>query len=260
MPPITDFDQKDESFAHEKKRDSSKIDSEKIFLEGPRSRLKELFFAVKILFEFIAGFRVLHFSGPCVAVFGSARITEDSPIYQKARQVGAGLAGLGFTTITGGGPGIMEAANRGAKENNGQSVGCNIRLPKEQQPNPYLDKWFICRYFFVRKVLMFKYSAAFIIMPGGMGTLDEFFEALTLIQTKKVLDFPIILFGKEFWEPLQPLFNTMLNAKMVAPEDLKLVLFTDSVEEALTNINLTAMTKYAENRRQNFRRWRILGE
>lgn len=260
MLPITDFDQKDESFAHEKKRDSSKIDSEKIFLEGPRSRLKELFFAVKILFEFIAGFRVLHFSGPCVAVFGSARITEDSTIYQKARQVGAGLAGLGFTTITGGGPGIMEAANRGAKENNGQSVGCNIRLPKEQQPNPYLDKWFICRYFFVRKVLMFKYSAAFIIMPGGMGTLDEFFEAVTLIQTKKVLDFPIILFGKEFWEPLQPLFNTMLNAKMVAPEDLKLVLFTDSVEEALTHINLTAMTKYAENRRQNFRRWRILGE
>jgi len=237
-----------------------KKDSEKIFLEGPRSRLKELVFAVKILFEFISGFRVLHFLGPCVAVFGSARITEDSLFYQSAREIGAGLAKLGFTTITGGGPGIMEAANRGAKENNGQSVGCNIRLPKEQTPNPYLDKWFISKYFFVRKVLMFKYSDAFVIMPGGIGTLDEFFEALTLIQTKKILDFPIILFGKDFWEPLQPLFNSMLAAKMISEEDIKLVLFTDSVDEALEHIKITAMAKYAEKRKQSFRRLRILGE
>jgi len=235
-------------------------DSEKVFLEGPRSRIKELIFALKVLFEFVSGFRALHFLGPCVAVFGSARIKEDSPFYEKAREIGAGLATLGFTTITGGGPGIMEAANRGAKESKGKSVGCNIRLPKEQQPNIYLDKWFICKYFFVRKVLMFKYSDAFIIMPGGIGTLDEFFEALTLIQTKKILDFPIILFGKKFWEPLQPLFSTMLSAKMIGPDDLKLVLFTDSVEETLQHIQTVAMAKYAEKRRQTFRRLRILGE
>lgn len=239
---------------------NQKKDTEKVFLEGPRSRIKEFIFALKILFEFISGFRVLHFIGPCVAVFGSARVTEDSTFYQSAREIGAGLAKMGFTTITGGGPGIMEAANRGAKENNGQSVGCNIRLPKEQLPNPYLDKWFICKYFFVRKVLMFKYSDAFIIMPGGIGTLDEFFEALTLIQTKKILDFPIILFGKEFWEPLQPLFNTMLAAKMISSEDIKLVLFTNSVAEALQHIEVTAMAKHAEKRRQNFKRLRILGE
>lgn len=237
-----------------------KSDGEKIFLEGPRSRAKEFIFALKVLFEFIFGFRVLHFLGPSVAVFGSARIKENSPYYESARQIGAGLASLGFTTITGGGPGIMEAANRGARENKGQSVGCNIRLPKEQQPNPYLDKWFVCKYFFVRKVLMFKYSDAFVIMPGGIGTLDEFFEALTLVQTKKIPDFPIILFGKKYWEPLQPLFNTMLEAKTIAPEDLGLVLFTDSVEEALEHIKLVATVKYAEKRRQTFRKLRILGE
>lgn len=235
-------------------------DSEKVFLEGPRSRIKEFVFAIKVLFEFISGFRMLHFLGPCVAVFGSARIKEDSPYYQSAKEIGAGLAQLGFTTITGGGPGIMEAANRGAKERNGASVGCNIRLPKEQQPNPYVDKWFICKYFFVRKVLMFKYSDAFIIMPGGIGTLDEFFEALTLVQTKKILDFPIILFGKEFWEPLQPLFKSMLNAKMISPEDLDLLLFTDSVADTLKHIETIAVAKHAEKRRQSFRRLRILAE
>ncbi|MBO9672564.1 MAG: TIGR00730 family Rossman fold protein [Sphingobacteriaceae bacterium] len=235
-------------------------DSEKIFLEGPRSRIKELIFTIKIWIEFISGFRVLHFLGPCVAVFGSARVAEGSPYYESARKIGAGLASQGFTTITGGGPGIMEAANRGAKENLGQSVGCNIRLPKEQQPNPYLDKWFICKYFFVRKVLMFKYSDAFIIMPGGIGTLDEFFEALTLIQTKKIIDFPIILFGKDFWRPLQPLFNSMLGAKMISSEDLKLILFTDSVEETLGHIRKVALAKHAEKRRQTFKRIYILGE
>jgi len=244
----------------ENKISEKKKDSEKIFLEGPRSRIKELIFTIKVLFEFISGFRMLHFLGPCVAVFGSSRITEDSPYYESARKIGAGLAGQGFTTITGGGPGIMEAANRGAKENLGQSIGCNIRLPKEQHPNPYLDKSFICKYFFVRKVLMFKYSDAFIIMPGGIGTLDEFFEALTLIQTKKILDFPIILFGRKFWEPLQPLFATMLEAKMIGSEDLNLVLFTDSVEETLQHIKTIAMVKHAEKRRQAFRRLRILGE
>jgi len=235
-------------------------DNEKVFLEGPRSRFREFIFALKVLFEFISGFRVLHFLGPCVAVFGSARVAEDSPFYGQARDLGSGLAKLGFTVITGGGPGIMEAANRGAKEAGGHSVGCNIRLPKEQHPNPYLDKWFLCKYFFVRKVLMFKYSDAFIIMPGGIGTLDEFFEALTLIQTRKILDFPIIVFGNAFWEPLRPMLNSLLQHQMIAPEDLNLLLFTDSVEEALAHIEQVAMLKYAEKRRKEFRRFRILGE
>ncbi len=235
-------------------------DSEKVFLEGPRSRFREFVFSLKVMFEFISGFRILHFLDPCVAVFGSARIREDSPYYDSARKIGGGLAKLGFTTITGGGPGLMEAANRGAKENNGVSVGCNILLPKEQQPNRYLDKWFICNYFFVRKVLMFKYSDAFIIMPGGIGTLDEFFEALTLIQTRKILDFPIVLFGKEFWEPLQPLFKSMIEAGTIASKDLDLVLFTDSIDETLAHINNIALKKHQEKRRRSFRRFRILGE
>lgn len=239
---------------------NDKKDNEKVFLEGPRSRFREFIFAAKVLLEFIWGFRALHFLGPCVAVFGSARIKEDSIHYQNARKIGGGLANLGFTVITGGGPGIMEAANRGAKENNGHSVGCNITLPKEQQPNPYLDKWFLCKYFFVRKVLMFKYADAFVIMPGGIGTLDEFFEALTLIQTRRILNFPIILFGKEFWEPLNPLFKSMIEAKTISPEDLNLILFTDSVDEALLYIKELATKKYEEQRKQAFKRFRILGE
>lgn len=246
--------------AQKKKVEAEKKDNEKIFLEGPRSRFREFIFALKVLVEFISGFRLLHFLGPCVAIFGSARITAESPYYTNAKNIGAGLAKLGFTIITGGGPGIMEAANKGAREAKGLSVGCNILLPKEQQPNPYLDKWFVCKYFFVRKVLMFKYSDAFVIMPGGIGTLDEFFEALTLIQTRKILDFPIVLFGKAFWEPLNPLFKSMIEAKTISAEDLNLILFTDSVDEALTYIKEIALKKHQERRIQTFRRFRILGE
>jgi len=234
--------------------------SEKIFLEGPRSRLSELGFSIKVLWEFIRGFRVLHFVGPCVAVFGSARVKEDSDYYNDARKMGAGLANLGFTVITGGGPGIMEGANRGAREAGGYSVGCNIQLPKEQQPNKYMNKWFVCRYFFVRKVLMFKYSSAFVIMPGGIGTLDEFFEALTLIQTHKILDFPIVIFGKAYWEPLTPLFHQMLEARTIDASDLKYVLFTDSMEEALAHIQKVAIEKYEEQRKSSFRKFALLGE
>lgn len=234
--------------------------SEKIFLEGPRSRFQEFFFSVKVLFEFIRGFRMLHFVGPCVSIFGSARVKEDSDYYNNARKMGAGLASLGFTVMTGGGPGIMEAANRGAKENKGISIGCNIQLPMEQQPNPYMDKWFVCRYFFVRKVLMFKYSNAFVIMPGGIGTLDEFFEALTLIQTHKILDFPIVIFGQEYWKPLMPLFHQMLEAHMIAASDLRYVLFTDSLDEALAHIKKVAIEKYEEKRKKTFRRFALLGE
>lgn len=237
-----------------------KGNSEKIFLEGPRSRFSELWFSFKILWEFIRGFRVLHFVGPCVAVFGSARVKEDSEYYDDARKMGAGLVSLGFTVITGGGPGIMEAANRGAQENGGYSIGCNIQLPKEQQPNKYMDKWFVCRYFFVRKVLMFKYSNAFVIMPGGIGTLDEFSEALTLIQTHKILDFPIVIFGKDYWEPLMPLFQQMLEANMISAGDLKYVLFTDSMDEALDHIQKVAFEKYRERRNAAFRKFVLLGE
>lgn len=239
---------------------ASRQDNEKIFLEGPRSRIKELWFSLQVLLEFIRGFRMLHFVGPCVAVFGSARVAAGSSHYDNARKMGSGLASLGFTVITGGGPGIMEAANRGAMEGSGFSVGCNIKLPKEQSPNPYMNKWFVCKYFFVRKVLMFKYSNAFVIMPGGIGTLDEFFEALTLIQTKKILDFPIVVFGKDYWEPLMPLFHHMMEQRMIATTDLKYVLFTDSLEEALHHIKKVALPKYEERRRKSFHRFLALGE
>ncbi len=162
---------------------------EEVFLEGPHSRWQEFVFLLKVFWEFIYGFRKLHFTGPCVTVFGSARFAETNPYYQMARQMGQEIAKLGFTVITGGGPGIMEAANRGAKDVGGKSIGCNIVLPHEQNPNPYLDKWVDFDYFFVRKVLLSKYSYAFVVLPGGYGTLDEFFESLTLIQTGKFKNF-----------------------------------------------------------------------
>ncbi|MDJ1478896.1 TIGR00730 family Rossman fold protein [Cytophagaceae bacterium YF14B1] len=223
---------------------STPVKEEKIFLEGPRSRWEELVFSFKVLLEFIRGFRVLHFVGPCVAVFGSARVAEGSPYYALASRMGAEVSKLGFTIMTGGGPGIMQAANRGAKNVGGFSIGCNIILPKEQQPNTYLDRWFECRYFFVRKVLMFKYSQAFVIMPGGIGTMDEFFEALTLIQTRKILDFPVIVMGKDYWQPVQQMMETMLKSHMIDSTDLNLMLFTDSVEEAVAHIQKHALEKY----------------
>ncbi|GAA0550586.1 LOG family protein [Chitinophaga japonensis] len=233
---------------------------EQYFLEGPRSRARELYFSLRVLWEFIRGFRVFHFPGPCIAVFGSARVKPGSPYYETAREMGAGIAQLGFTVMTGGGPGIMEAANRGAMESGGGSVGCNIRLPKEQAPNPYLDLYFTCRYFFVRKVLMFKYAYGFVIMPGGIGTMDEFFEALTLIQTHKILNFPVVLMDKSYWEPVMPLFHKMLNEYMVDPGDLKYMLFTDSTEEALAHIRQFAVEKYRTKRRHIFRKLLLLGE
>ncbi|HYB44324.1 MAG TPA: TIGR00730 family Rossman fold protein, partial [Candidatus Methylomirabilis sp.] len=161
------------------------------FLQGPQRRGFELARALRIFAELMRGFRSFHFLGPCVTVFGSARFGEHHPYYGLAREVGAGLARSGFTVMTGGGPGIMEAANRGAKEAGGRSVGCNIELPEEQRPNGYLDRWITFRYFFVRKLMLIKYSYAFVAMPGGFGTLDELFETATLIQTGKIRDFPI---------------------------------------------------------------------
>jgi uncharacterized protein (TIGR00730 family) len=207
-----------------------------VYLEGPKPRLHELNFAWKVFREFIKGFRTLHFVGPCVTVFGSARFTEENIYYQGAREFGKRIAQLGFTTITGGGPGIMEAANRGAFEANGQSVGCNIKLPFEQKLNPYVNTSITFEHFFVRKVMLVKYSYAFIIMPGGFGTMDEFFETITLIQTKTMEQFPIILFGKEYYADLMKTIEGMVGNGTISAEDVKLVLLTDDYDEAMAHI------------------------
>lgn len=214
------------------------------FLQGPQSRWKEFTFTIKVLIEFIKGFRKLHFVGPCVTVFGSARFKEDHPYYQKARDLSARIAELGFTIMTGGGPGIMEAANRGAKEVGGRSVGCNIVLPFEQNPNPYLDKWVDIKYFFVRKTLLIKYSYAFVVMPGGFGTLDEYYEALTLIQTNMLNEFPIIVFDKAFHEKILEHNQVMKEKGTISTDDLSLCLYTDSVDEALEHLKVHAITKF----------------
>lgn len=210
---------------------------ERFFLQGPHSRLKELQQLFRIFFENLKGFRALHFEGPCVTVFGSARFDEGHPYYDLTRKVGSRLAGLGFTIITGGGPGLMEAANRGAKEAGGRSLGCNISLPKEQQPNRYLDKWVDFHYFFIRKLMLAKYSYAFIAMPGGFGTADEFFEIATLLQTGKIEHFPLVLMGKNYWAPLMELFRkSMLREGAIDGKDLGLILVTDSPEEAARHV------------------------
>jgi len=207
------------------------------FLEGPRTRRHEFARAVRIFLECIRGFRALHFVGPCVTVFGSARFKEDHEYYIVARDMGARIARLGFTVMTGGGPGIMEAANRGAKDAGGASVGCNIVLPMEQEPNPYLDRFVEFRYFFIRKVMLVKYSYAFVVLPGGFGTLDELFESLTLIQTQKIQNFPIVLMGVEYWEPLVTFIrDRLITQGTISPEDMDLLKVTDSPEEAIAHI------------------------
>jgi uncharacterized protein (TIGR00730 family) len=204
------------------------------FLAGPRKRSSELLRAIRIFAEFVKGFRALHFVGPCVTVFGSARFKEDHPYYALAREVSARLAEMGFTIMTGGGPGIMEAANRGAREAGGRSVGCNIVLPMEQKPNPYLDRFVEFNFFFVRKVMLVKYSYAFIVLPGGFGTMDELFESATLVQTDKIQDFPIILMGRDYWEPLLSFIrDRMLSEGTISPEDLRIMQATDSPQEAI---------------------------
>lgn len=206
------------------------------YLEGPKSRSWELLFIFRVFWEFLKGFRALHFVGPCITVFGSARFEEGHPYYEKAREVGSAIARLGFTTMTGGGPGIMEAANRGAKEAGGKSVGCNIVLPFEQKPNSYLDHWVNIRYFFVRKVMLLKYSYAFVVLPGGWGTMDELFETLTLVQTRVIHRFPVVLIGTDYYAKLMDYLNFMVSQKTISLEDLKLVKLTDSIDEAMSHI------------------------
>src|SRR3954471_24581556 len=196
--------------------------ADEIFLDGPNSRIAEFCTLLRVMRDFLRGYRALHFVGPCVTVFGSARIKPDDPHYKLAREMGAAIARLGFTVMTGGGPGIMEAANRGARDVSGRSVGCGIELPQEQRPNPYLDRYVSMQYFFVRKTLLIKYSYAFVVMPGGAGTLDEFFEALTLIQTGKIKNFPIVIMGTEYWKGLIEFIRKMADAGTIARADLDL--------------------------------------
>jgi len=229
--------------------------SEIKFLEGPQNRLKELIFAINVFYEFIKGFRSLHFVGPCVTVFGSARFKADHEYYQKTELLSAEIAKLGFTIMTGGGPGIMEAANKGAKEVGGRSVGCNIVLPFEQHENEYLDKSVNIKYFFVRKTLLIKYSYAFVVMPGGFGTMDEYFEALTLIQTKMLNEFPIIIFDKAYHKELINHIDLMKEKGTISADDLKLCLFTDSIEEAVNHIKVNAISKFGLKHEKLKRSW-----
>ena len=235
--------------------------NERLFLSGPRSRFKEFISILEIMGEFIRGFRTLHFVGPCVTVFGSARFQEDHPYYRLGEKVGAGLARLGFTVITGGGPGEMEAAARGAKEAGGYTVGCNIVLPEEQKLNPYLDKAVSFEHFFVRKVMLVKYSYAFVVMPGGLGTMDELYEALTLIQTQKIKNFPVVLMSTEFYRPLMGFLARMVAGGTISNTDLDLLLMTDSVEEAMDHIQKHAVRSFGLDKPPvKFRKLRVLGE
>ena len=232
------------------------------FLEGPRSRWKEFRSAISIAREFIYGFRKLHFVGPCVTFFGSARFTEDHPYYEAARELSRRVGRVGFTIMTGGGPGIMEAANRGARDVGAMSVGCNIELPQEQAPNAYLDVSLDFERFFVRKVLLLKYSIAFVVMPGGAGTLDELFETITLIQTNKVRDFPILLYGKDYWAPMLEQIDRMVEAGTIGKEELEFVLIADSIEEATTLLQgqLVEMWQEIHHRKDRPKWWFLESE
>jgi uncharacterized protein (TIGR00730 family) len=221
------------------------------YLEGPKSRTTELVFVIRVIFQFIKGFRKLHFVGPCITVFGSARFPDGHPYYKKAREVGKAISQMGFTVMTGGGPGIMEAANRGAFEAGGRSVGCNIILPFEQTPNPYMHVWFEIRYFFIRKVLLLKYSYAFVVLPGGWGTMDEMFETLTLVQTGVIHNFPVVLIGTDYYKPLMEYLEFMVAQKTISPDDLHLIKLTDDIDEATAHIHKFITQNYKVKERKN---------
>jgi uncharacterized protein (TIGR00730 family) len=211
--------------------------AEKLFLRGRQKRGEDLESAVTIFLEFLKGFESFEFEGPCVTVFGSARFAEGHRYYEQARELGRALAGAGYAVMTGGGPGLMEAANRGAREGGGLSLGCNIQLPREQQPNAYLDRFIEFEHFFVRKVMLVKYSCAFVVMPGGFGTLDEAFEVITLAQTGKLERFPVVAMGQEFWEQLSVFVrDTMLGEGTIGPHDVDFLHPVETVDEAIKAI------------------------
>jgi uncharacterized protein (TIGR00730 family) len=233
---------------------------DRLFISGPNPRARDFRLLMGVVTDFLAGFRALAFVGPCITIFGSARFDEHHRYYKLAREMGAAVAKMGFTVMTGGGPGIMEAANRGAKDVQGRSVGCNIVLPMEQHENPYLDKWVNIRHFFVRKTLLMKYSYGFVCMPGGYGTLDEMFEALTLIQTKKVRNFPVVLMGLDYWQPLRDMIEVMVQRKTISPEDIDLIKFTDSIEEAVAHLETFAVKAFKLRRARVPKESKVLGE
>lgn len=229
-----------------------------LFLRGPRLRRRELRTIFRVAGELLRGFRRLHFVGPCVTIFGSARLAEEDSAYIAARSVGARLGEMGFTIMTGGGPGIMEAGNRGAKDVGATSVGCTIELPQEQASNPYLDVEIPFEHFFIRKVMLVKYSYAFVVMQGGFGTGDEMFEALTLIQTGKIQQFPVVLMGVDYWADLVDQIEQMVESGMIARKDLELLLVTDDPEEAAVHIRELSIDRFKIGSR--LRPLRVLGE
>ena len=233
---------------------------DRALLEGPQPRRRDLLLILRALKDFISGFRALAFVGPCITVFGSARFDERHEYYALGRRVGGALSHLGFTVMTGGGPGLMEAANRGAREAGGGSVACSVYLPAEEAPNDFLDQSVTVHYFFVRKVLLFKYSYGFIALPGGFGTMDELFEALTLVQTRKIKSFPIVLMGTEYWQRLFQLIQNMANEGAIDPAEIETWLVTDDIDEAMAHIKRYAIEEFDLRRRRRPRPYRILGE
>lgn len=229
-------------------------------LTGPKSRIRECATLGRVCWDFVKAFRALHFAGPAVTIFGSARTEPGTTYYELARQMGSEVAKLGFTVITGGGPGIMEAGNRGAHEAGGRSIGVNIELPFEQHLNPYVDRSVDMHYFFTRKVILVKYSYAFIVLPGGAGTMDELFETMTLVQTGKIRNFPIVLMGKDYWQPLMDFVYRMTEAGTISPEDPELIFFTDDPEDAVAHLKRHAVRQFGLRKRHLPTPKGILGE
>jgi uncharacterized protein (TIGR00730 family) len=219
--------------------------ADEIFLEGPNSRFAEFCTLLRVMGDFLRGYRALHFVGPCVTVFGSARIKPDDPHYELARKMGATIARLGFTVMTGGGPGIMEAANHGARDSSGKTIGLNIGLPFEQLPNPYIspELSFEFHYFFMRKFWFAYLAKALVIFPGGFGTMDELFEILTLAQTQKLAKkILVVIYGREYWDRLIN-FQTMVDAGAISPPDLELFKLVDTPEEGFEFLR-EGLTRY----------------
>jgi uncharacterized protein (TIGR00730 family) len=234
--------------------------AESSWLAGPRSRFNDFVSLIRVGLDFIRAYRILHFVGPCVTIFGSARTKPGTRYYELAREMGEACSELGFTVLTGGGPGIMQAANQGAYEAGGTSIGVNIELPFEQQVNPYVHRSVNMRYFFTRKTMLVKYSYAFIVMPGGAGTLDEMFETMTLIQTGTRKNFPIILMGRDFWQPLMDFVYRMAEEGVISPQDPDLIFFTDSVEEAKAHLQRNAVRQFGLRRKNVPKPMPVLGE
>lgn len=213
-------------------------------IQNKNTNLRDLGLISQITFDFIKGFTSFYNLGPCATFFGSARFNLEHRYCELAKETAYLVAKKGFAVMTGGGPGIMLASNQGAKKAKGVSLGCNIELPYEQTNNPYLDKFVKFKFFFVRKVMLVRYSSAFVVFPGGFGTLDEVFETITLIQTKKLKNFPIIMMGQDYWHSMKDfIFDTLLKNKTINEEDLKLLFFTDDPAEAVAKI-ITHIKQY----------------